>query len=381
MDEKNRENLSELASKIEDGKATDKEIILFNRWYHNIQKQNEPEQKISPAVGRAIKKMVDRRISDSGRNFYLYFRWSVAAAILFFILVGINLWRQSGIDQHTIIDTVLTDVYAGGNRATIFIDGQKPIILDGENGELVSTDSSIISSGNKKALFKSPISGHSSSSYVTLVVPKGGTYKVRLSDGTDVWLNADTRLKYPLNFSGNERLVELEGEAYFEVTKNEHPFIVSSEGQRVQVLGTKFNVNTHEKYNGTKTSLLEGKVQIYALSSKVILLPGEIANVSASRISKTQGDVWADIAWKEGFFSFDHKSFSEIFGEVSRWYDIDIEYPGGVPEVPFFGRAYRTSNLSVILNLLESGKVEYRMVLDVKTNRKKLIINNKNERR
>lgn len=189
----------------------------------------------------------------------------------------------------------------------------------------------------------------------TLSIPRGGQYQVTLVDGTKVWLNAETSLSYSTNFSGKERIVELKGEAYFEVAKNEKkPFIVKANGVDVKVLGTHFNVNAYER-DPVKTTLFEGSVRLTSKNSNVILKPGQqaIASEDVSGIVVNEVKLSQAAAWKSGYFAFQDDNIIEIMKQIRRWYDIDVEYRGDVTNKTFGGIYSKDKDLPELLNGLE----------------------------
>lgn len=196
-----------------------------------------------------------------------------------------------------------------------------------------------------------------------LITPRSSTYQITLSDGTRVWLNADSKLKYPNYFSEDQRLVELEGEAYFEVSKMNKPFVVKTLNQEVKVLGTSFNINAYQDANQVKTTLIEGKVNVFNTISKksLQLLPGQQAQVSKQGMTVTEPEIYDILAWKNGKISFENKSFDEVMNELARWYNLQIVYRGEIPDVTFFGDAYRSNNLEIVLTALQSMDVKYEM--------------------
>lgn len=199
-----------------------------------------------------------------------------------------------------------------------------------------------------------------------LNTPKGSTYQITLSDGTKVWLNADSKLSYPNYFTGDRRIVNLDGEAYFEVSKAKKPFIVKTAQQEVEVLGTIFNINAYGDELQTSTTLLEGSVVVTheATREQRKLLPGQQALATARKIRVQNKDVQDVVAWKSGKFSFEGKSFKQVMNELARWYDLKIVYKGDIPEMTFFGDAYRSNNLGIVLGALQSAEIAYEMKED-----------------
>ncbi len=163
----------------------------------------------------------------------------------------------------------------------------------------------------------------------TLSTTKGGQYQMTLSDGTRVWLNAVSSIRFPVTFTGSQRPVEITGEAYFEVARNpKRPFVVSINGMEIKVLGTHFNVNGYPDEDGIKTTLLEGSVKISKGTSSQVLTPGQQANVGNNgKLNVTDNaDMEKAVSWKDGYFHFNKSRLETVMRELSRWYDIDIIY-------------------------------------------------------
>ena len=184
-----------------------------------------------------------------------------------------------------------------------------------------------------------------------------------LSDGTVVWLNAASSLRFPVVFKGKERQVELMGEAYFEVKKGEKPFKVSLQnGSRIEVKGTAFNVNAYQDEDFLRTTLLEGKINFMMLGKTQALLPGQQIRV-AYRQPEMQViddvDVEQEVAWKNDLFIFKGMDVKSIMREISRWYDIDVVYKGKLNPETFSGIVSRKSNLSQVLKIMEEGGVRF----------------------
>jgi len=184
-----------------------------------------------------------------------------------------------------------------------------------------------------------------------------------LADGTEVWLNAASSIKFPTAFNGNERRVEVTGEAYFEVAHNAaKPFRVASNGQLVEVLGTHFNVNAYSDEASVKTTLLEGKVKVSATGTNQVqyLTKGEQAALNKNEFKVSKVNTEAVVAWKNGQFIFDNDDIQHIMRTIARWYNVDIEYKGPVMDDVFCGTISRFNNVSEVLKLLQlTGKVHF----------------------
>jgi ferric-dicitrate binding protein FerR (iron transport regulator) len=198
--------------------------------------------------------------------------------------------------------------------------------------------------------------------YNTLSTPKGRQFNISLPDGTNVWLNSGSSIRYPISFPGGERKVVVTGEAYFEVAADKSkPFFVEINGKNlVEVLGTRFNVNAYEDESLTKTTLLEGAVRVGA----VLLHPGQQGQVktgSHTAVQTVSVDVDKVMAWRRGFFNFEDAHVDEVMRQLARWYDLEVVYEGNVPPIVFGGELSRNISLSGILKALEDSKVHFRV--------------------
>ena len=205
----------------------------------------------------------------------------------------------------------------------------------------------------------------SAQAYNSITTPRGGQYQVILSDGTKVWLNAASVLKYPAAFTAKERTVELSGEAYFEVARNsKSPFKVQVKGTTVHVLGTHFNINAYNDEKEVKTTLLEGSVKLTSKKREVLLKPGEQGIVSASStdFDVERVDLDGVVAWKNGFFVFNNEDIYTIMKRISRWYDVDVAFADDFKNKNFGGTVSRFNDVSLVLRALElTGSVHFKM--------------------
>ena len=214
--------------------------------------------------------------------------------------------------------------------------------------------------------------GKQTSQIHTLITPIGGEYAVRLADGTQVWLNANSKLKYPVSFSGTSmREVELEGEAYFDVAKLEInnkrvPFVVKSKGQILEVLGTEFNVNTFR--SRIITTLIEGSVKVSVDSESLgqphVLKPNDqlIYDAPSKKVKIAQIDPYYVTAWKSGDFAFDNVPLKDVMEDIARWYDIGVEYKSEVDDVRFSGKVSKFEDIETLLRTIEwTGSVKLQL--------------------
>jgi len=251
------------------------------------------------------------------------------------------------------------------NRATITLaNGQKIFLDSAVNGILAAQGSiQIKKSGDGIISYNGNEQPKSVIEYNTLFNPRGSkVIDITLSDGTQVWLNAESSLKYPVAFAGNERQVEITGEAYFEVAHDKSkPFRVKKDKTEIEVLGTHFNVNAYSDENDIKVTLLEGSVRLLIDNQKQskILKPGEQAIVKQNIEIKNDVDLKQVMAWKNGLFQFHDADLPTVLRQLSRWYDVDVKYEGGVPEREFEGKMQRDLTLGQALKLLEKNQVHF----------------------
>lgn len=311
---------------------------------------------------------------------------TVAAILLAILSLGIILYNRESKTGETegIAATETDDVLPGGNRATLTLD-------DGRTVQLSTEQAGIVVGGGISYLDGSSVLGepgnkgtneqrHSHS--LTLTTPKGGTYQVTLPDGTKVWLNAASSLKYPSRFDEKERVVELEGEGYFDVRHLKHaPFRIVTADQTVEVLGTQFNIAAYSEEEKTLTTLVEGAVRItpseYGRTMNgnrqhTLLNPGQQSIVKDTEVTINEVDVSLFINWKNGLFSFKETELHEVMRQLGRWYDVDIVYNDEIPEAYFFGDIRRDRSLTQALTILKKSGVNFK--IEKKGQRARLIV-------
>lgn len=274
--------------------------------------------------------------------------WTSAAAVLLFCSLSLLLYRyyQSRVSIHETVKMATADIEPGKNQATLTFDDGQVIDLEGKT---VKSDASGVTYVDGKAV------SDTKTQFATLTTPRKGQYKALLPDGTTVWLNAESKLKYPTKFAGVERLVELEGEGYFEVTHNaSHPFLVESKGQRVKVLGTRFNINSYANEEFTRTTLISGSVELRNLQNEVLvnLKPGEQGRFVLGGIDVKKVDAESFIGWTENEFQFKGAQLMEVLRQLERWYDIEVDYKN-VPNTKVYATISRDKKLTSVLYALE----------------------------
>jgi transmembrane sensor len=294
-------------------------------------------------------------------------RWfQVAAAAI--LLLGVFTFYKLGLSKNDIKQQVAktnsADIAPGSNKAVLTLADGSQIILDSAaNGNLTNQgNTTVIKLDGKLAYTASGNNGEVL--YNTISTPKGGMYQIVLSDGSKVWLNAASSLRFPTAFTGKQRNVELSGEAYFEIAKNAAmPFNVLVNNMNVQVLGTHFNVMAYKDESEIKTTLLEGAVKVTSGSAVGLLKPGKQARLDNSgNIIIADADIETEMAWKNGLFLFDYTDIKTIMRQLNRWYDADIGYEGNITHKTFTAQIPRNTNLSAVLKKLElTGGIHFKI--------------------
>jgi transmembrane sensor len=254
-------------------------------------------------------------------------------------------------------------IQPGSNKAVLTLGDGRTIILDNAaSGQLASeSGTTIVKMKDGEIAYNASTTTREQITYNTIAIPRGGQYNLTLPDGTKVWLNAASTLRFPTRFTGNTREVELDGEAYFEVAKNqEMPFFVNAQEMKVKVLGTHFNVMAYKDEPEIITTLLEGKVKLSSTTRNVLLAPGEQGLFSANNFKVKKADLNEAVAWKNGYFIFNGENLSAIMRKISRWYDVDIDYNTHNGNLTYTGSVSRFKNISEVLKVLSlTGTVKF----------------------
>ncbi|GAA4302317.1 FecR family protein [Aestuariibaculum suncheonense] len=365
-------SLKELLEKYNSGNCTEEEKIWVENWYAQQDNLN-PLPVTAEEFEKDLKDIYDTL--PSKKEFRIRKKtWLSVAAALFVglgILGGYSYFNNdlnypvSGIfiskDDINVIDKTTLRL---ADNSIIDLDGLGVgEIYRNEDFQIRKSENGLIEylSLSKDGLSKT------TEVYNEISTPNGGQFQIVLPDGTKVWLNAETSLTFPVRFSKNERVISLKGEAYFEVYKQGSPFYVQTKGQTIEVLGTHFNVNAYENEFVLKTTLLEGSVKITSslIESKnqgVILKPGEQAVLGEKELDVINVDTSKIIAWKRGVFSFQGAGIESVMREFSRWYSVDIQFKGRVPDTKLYGEVYRNSDLSKALQILEYFDFQFKMI-------------------
>lgn len=363
----NDEQVRVLLENYRSGKLTDHERAILESWYTAQVAKGGPtldDEALRHNLD-VVRDNIAKRTKP--RVHHVPYRWVAAAAVL---LVTAAAWFfvRNGATVELPAQDVAYEVLPGGNKATLTLaDGRKVPLSTSRDGIVVAQDGITYSDGSTViAGAASKGTTNEAAAMLSMTTPRGGTYRIMLADGTTVWLNAGSTLRYPVQFDPDERKVELEGEAYFEVQKTKGkriPFIVKSKGQDISVLGTEFNVSAYADEQTVRTVLVNGSVKVLAHEAKgeVLLKPGEEAVLSSEGIHTRQANIASVTAWKTGKFRFDDTELHDIMNQLSRWYDLEVQYRGEIKDKYFYGVMNRDQPLSDILDALQEGGVNFKV--------------------
>lgn len=308
-------------------------------------------------------------------------RYWAAASLL--VLLGAGLyWIFSSADKkkETMVAVSEQQHIAPGQEGAILTlaDGTR-IVLDSLSNGVVAMQNGTSVMLKNGVLAYDPIAASGTELYNTMQTPRGRQFQLLLPDGSMVWLNAGTVIRYPAVFAGKQRKVEVQGEAYFEVAAmKDRPFIVSVAGKTtVEVLGTAFNVNAYDDEQNIYTTLFQGAVRTAVNNgSDIILKPGQQAVINRQELklevtTKDEASLNRIAAWKSGFFNFEGLPLQEAMRQLERWYDIRVTYENGIPDISFWGKMERSLPLETLLQMLKGARLNFRM----EAGRKLVIVN------
>lgn len=375
-----KEILDQLVEKINNGSATDEELSLYNAYMNRLAEGDVDWSDKFAGGSEALKAelwgMINTKIDYKPKvRLVTWKRIAVAASILLcFSIGGYLVYNGSPVKEQLVVNND-NEVKPGGNKATLTLADGRVIELSTAQTGIITGEQ--ITYANGTPVDQAKGSANNTKSLISLHTPRGGIYEITLPDGTQVWLNSETTIKYPEQFNESERIVQLTGEAYFNVKTifanngQKVPFRVVSNNQTVEVLGTEFNINAYPEQSSAKTTLVEGKVAINTQHNHLVLKPNEQASTQQNGETRMKSvNAYNYIAWKEGKFSFDGKTLQETLSEIGRWYDLSIIYENGIPEAELTGDAFRNQNINFVFRLLTVAGVDYK--LDVQ--RRKLTI-------
>jgi transmembrane sensor len=338
-----------------------------------------PTTAVQSAPIRELRRSFVPRSSSFGTFAALGSSWiraTAAAAVLILLITGITLWQQHANKSASTAVAQLKPatpppaVIPGSNKATLILNDGSTVALDSLRTGTLATQGNtrIVQLTNGRLSYNTTTMATTATLYNTVRTPRGGQYQVTLPDGSKVWLNAATSLRFPTAFTGRDRTVELTGEAYFEIARNkDQPFHVKAGEMTVNVLGTHFNIMAYENEGSVNTSLLQGSVRVEQASETSqthqtrLLQPGQESrlNIATGQLLVAAADTDQAVAWKNGLFQFDGATLETVMHQVERWYDVEVRYEGEV-NMHFSGQIPRSASLPQVLHMLDgAGKTRF----------------------
>ncbi|MDR6783287.1 transmembrane sensor [Pedobacter africanus] len=359
-----KEKAEELLIKYFEGNCTAEEKLLIMHGY-NLFEQESAELETEPDYDY-WKSRISQNLPVK-RNFSLWPRIAAAVAVAAFIF-GAGLFyfsKENNLTEQS--NASAQDIAPGKAGATLTLaNGQKISLTDVANGEIATEEGVVVTkTADGKLVYEINAdlakggSPQVSNSANTLSTAVGETYMLTLPDKSRVWLNAASSLTYSADLLDHGvRKIKLKGEAYFEIYKDKlHPFVVSTSGQEIEVLGTHFNVNSYADEPVTTTTLLEGSVKIIKGSEAHILKPNQQSLLSATNFNIKNVNTEQAVAWKNGYFKFKDEKIENIMRQIARWYNIEVVFSGEIPQESIAGRVSRSKNISQVLKALEATKL------------------------
>jgi ferric-dicitrate binding protein FerR (iron transport regulator) len=388
MEERRKQRINELTTRYVQGIITPQEHAELEVWLneHPINRERfnarineddeleslafiEEGERRAPIVRERLKEFLDPApiLQPLKRMHRIWY--AASAAALLFLVTG--LWLMTQKRQNVPTSVATNKVISPGTSKAILqlSDGSRIDLAAATKGAVLAKEgNAIITKKDSGQLTYVDVKGQTPAvACNTVFTPRGGTYRIVLPDGTVTWLNAESSLRFPTSFKGAQREVEMTGEAYFEVAQNKSlPFIVRAGELNIKVLGTHFNVQTYAEEKVKQATLLEGSIAVQAAGNSVVLHPGEQASV-ANQITVDKVNTDEAIAWKDGFFMFNHADIQTVMQQISRWYDVKVEYKGPKTERRLSGRVSRQSNADDVLEILEANGYHISIAQDTKT--------------
>lgn len=370
------EEIKNILDNYKNGQATEAEKALLESWYLTYQEAGTSELGLEERAADLDRVLLN--LQKEQKPPLKLLRWpTIAAAAVVLITLSTGLFFYLSRDIKAREDTagiVQAAIIPGGNKATLTLANGKVIDLTAAHTGNVGVQSGvhITKTADGQLIYRvaeaSAAEDPQRIAYNTIGTPKGGQYHILLPDGSRVWLNAASSLRYPAHInSSRERRVELNGEAYFEIAKADHkPFIVATTEQEIMVLGTHFNVKSYADDHSTKTTLLEGSVQVKAKAngiSMVTLKPGQQSELKPDGIKVVTVEAEDEIDWKNGDFVFKDENLESMMRKIARWYDVQIVYQENVPKnITLEGLVSRSKSIGEVLAIIEStGKVHFKI--------------------
>jgi hypothetical protein len=370
----NKKRIEELSEKWLNGTITEAEQQEYDLWYDSIQDHEVDglsESDLAQVESRIYQSIQEREGFDNKpvkvKMVRLLKRIALIAASIGLFSIAASQFYSMRSQQKNEDQTLLySAITPGRDRATLSLDNGSVFDLDSlGKGEIFQQSGIRIEKNEKGELIYSVLGSSDEPTEIltnTISTPKGGQYRISLPDGSQVWLNAASRLTFPTVFTGESRRVELVGEAYFEVAQNKKlPFTVITPKEEVEVLGTHFNVNSYRDEESSMVALLEGKVKVSLSSSEFkVLKPGEQTIVKGGAVEVFPVDLSEAVAWKNGEFMFHNESMKSVMQKIARWYDVEVVVASELENISIWGSVSKYENISEVLKIIEmTGSVHF----------------------
>ena len=374
--------IQKLVEKYLHDTATKEETEKLFQWYRSEMNadshwdldafEDEEDLKLFILSKIDVPDLIEKKAPVYRKFYYL----AAAASLAIFMAIGLYFFNNnnqtyvSPTSVKKVVKQKAIDIQPGTNKAILTLSNGKKIILDDSQNEVVINDGAIKVHKNAKGIIEYTLNRLGKeqnektdvqTGYNTIQTPIGGKFQLTLADGSKVWLNSASSLRFPVYFSGDNRTVELKGEAYFEVAKTQNKkFTVRSGNQTVEVLGTHFNINAYSDEPVITTTLIEGAIRVVELNTQKfqILKPGEQSKVH-NDIKIQKKDTQADIAWKDGYFYFENSSIETVMRQLGRWYGITARYESVLPQQHFEGAISTNLTLLEVLEILQKSNVHF----------------------
>ncbi len=365
-----------LYEKFENGACSDKEIEQLLKFEDDFVMFDQEWQMVMGDKKSTREKMFNKLRSNIGQTQKLKtlntkYVLAIAATLLLLMSVSLILFLQTKSESQQITKVKKTEAILPGTDKAILkmADGSKIILDEIKTGKTLTYGNLSITKTNSGEIIyvaNANVNNENTDGFNEIITPRGGQFSVILEDGSKVWLNASSSLKFPRKFANDQRKVELKGEGYFEIAKNaKKPFFVEANNAIIKVLGTHFNISNYANDNSIKTTLLEGSVEMTAMGNKRTLVPNQEAlYLNNSKILELRNAPNAAdaIAWKEGVFVFRDENIQSIMQKLSRWYDVDVVTDKEILSEQFSGSISRYQNIDKVLSQLAlTGALKFKI--------------------
>ncbi len=380
----NEEEARDILERYKNGNCTSEEKAMVELWLSSLEdKGREWTVKERELFQKKLKAGIDSRIGDRGvRRSFPGKQILRVAMVLLIVTSGLVAYyfftKQAGNIQPEIseAETVVNDIEPGVNGAILTLANGEKLVLDSAGNGTLAVQSNInVLNIDGQLIYEGDVSDAGATTYNTVSTPRARQFRLQLSDGTKVWLNAGSYIKYPVQFGSEARRVEVSGEVFFEVTTvldtkgKRIPFWVDiitegTAGGVIEVTGTQFNVNAYSDDMPLKTTLVEGGIRYSKGKISRVVLPGEQIQLNQEGTVRVvrNVNVDAEVAWKNGYFTYDRTDIQVVMKQLERWYDIEIEYKNGkVPNEKYWGDIERNATLSDVLKILELSGVKFKL--------------------